>query len=140
VNVQVISEASGRLVWASPALPAARHDMGVARDNGILDALRVAKVKVITDNGYRGSGFEVPQRGRPKDPRRASGASSPRNLKAANSAHARQRGPGEGAKGQLSAWRVLRKIRCCSRRATDLVRAVLVLINVEHRQRIDSAA
>lgn len=68
VNVQVISDPAGRLVWAPPALPGAQHDMGAARDHGILDALEAAQVKVIADNGHRGSGFEVPQRRRPKDP------------------------------------------------------------------------
>jgi hypothetical protein len=65
MNVQVIADPAGRLVWASPALPGARHDVGAARDHGILHALRDAEVKVIADNGYRGAGFEVPQRRRP---------------------------------------------------------------------------
>jgi hypothetical protein len=30
VNVQVIADPAGRLIWASPALPGARHDMGAA--------------------------------------------------------------------------------------------------------------
>jgi hypothetical protein len=45
-----------------------------------------------------------------------------------NSAHARQRGRGERANAQLKTWRILRKIRCCPRRVTDLVKAILVLI------------
>ena len=49
VNVQVISDAAGRLIWASPALPGARHDMGAAREHGILDALTAAGVRVIND-------------------------------------------------------------------------------------------
>ena len=68
VNVQVIADPAGRLVWVSDALPGARHDMGAAREHGILDALREAQVKVIADNGYRGAGFVVPQRRRPADP------------------------------------------------------------------------
>ncbi|WP_040924376.1 IS5/IS1182 family transposase, partial [Saccharomonospora iraqiensis] len=28
VNVQVLADPAGRLIWASPALPGARHDMG----------------------------------------------------------------------------------------------------------------
>jgi hypothetical protein len=28
INVQVIADPAGRLIWASPALPGARHDMG----------------------------------------------------------------------------------------------------------------
>lgn len=97
MNVQVLADPAGRLIWASPALPGARHDMGAAREHGILDALHDAGVKVIADNGYRGCGFVVPQRRLPADPetgqrRRLSG-----NQKTVNAAHARQRGPGERA-------------------------------------------
>ena len=38
MNVQVIADPAGRLIWASPALPGARHDMGAVREHGILDA------------------------------------------------------------------------------------------------------
>src|SRR6185312_3929598 len=44
VNVQVVADPAGRLVWASPALPGARHDMGAAREHGIIDALNAAGV------------------------------------------------------------------------------------------------
>jgi len=32
VNVQVLADPNGRLIWASPALPGARHDMGAGSD------------------------------------------------------------------------------------------------------------
>ena len=35
VNVQVIADPAGRLIWASPALPGARHDAGAAAEHGI---------------------------------------------------------------------------------------------------------
>jgi hypothetical protein len=35
VNVQVIADPAGRLVWISPTLPGARHDMGAAHEHGI---------------------------------------------------------------------------------------------------------
>ena len=129
MNVQVIADPAGRIVWASPALPGARHDMGAAREHGILDALTTAGVRVIADNGYRGSGFAVPQRRRPADPETGERRRLSRNQKAVNAAHARQRGPGERANAQLKSWKVLSKIRCCPRRITDLVKAVLVLIH-----------
>ena len=66
--MQVITDPAGRLIWISPVLPGARHDMGAAREHGLLDALQTAGVKVIADNGYRGAGFVVPQRRRPADP------------------------------------------------------------------------
>jgi hypothetical protein len=40
VNVQVIADPTGRLVWASPALPGARHDISAAREHGILNAMQ----------------------------------------------------------------------------------------------------
>jgi hypothetical protein len=129
VNVQVLADPTGRLIWASPALPGARHDMGAAREHGILDALTEAKVRVIADNGYRGSGFTVPHRRRPANPETGQRRRLSSNQKAVNSAHARQRGPGERANAQLKSWKILRKIRCCPHRATDLVKAVLVLIH-----------
>jgi hypothetical protein len=50
------------------------------------------------------------------------------NQREVNSAHARQRGPGERANASLKSWKVLRRILCCPLRATSLVKAVLVLI------------
>lgn len=128
MNVQVLADPNGRLIWASPALPGARHDMGAAREHGLIDVLQTADVRVIADNGYRGAGFEVPQRRRPADPETGERRRLSRNQKAVNSAHARQRGPGERANAQIKSWKILRKIRCCPRRATNLVKAVLVLI------------
>ena len=76
VNAQVLADPAGRLIWASPALPGARHDMGAAREHGFIDALREAGVKVIVDHGYRGSGFVTPRAAPPRGPRdrRASAA------------------------------------------------------------------
>ena len=127
VNVQVLSDPVGRLIWASAAMPGARHDMGAAREHGLIDALRAAQVRVVADNGYRGSGFAVPQRRRRSDPQTGRRRLS-RNQREVDAAHARQRGPGERANAQIKSWRILRKIRCCPHRATSLVKAVLVVI------------
>jgi hypothetical protein len=48
--------------------------------------------------------------------------------KQVNRAHARQRGPGERVNAQLKNWRVLRKIRSCPSRASELVAAVQTLM------------
>lgn len=45
VNVQVISDPAGRLLWASPALPGAVHDIKAARVHGIVNALEEAGVR-----------------------------------------------------------------------------------------------
>lgn len=66
MNVQVIADPLGRLVWASPALPGAVHDARAAREHGIVDALAEAGVTCWADKGYQGASgtFRVPYRGR----------------------------------------------------------------------------
>ncbi len=130
VNVQVIADPIGRLVWISPALPCARHDMGAARAHGIIDAFTGAGVRAIADTAYQGGGpaIRVPQRRRRLDAdtgryRRLSAVQ-----KQVNAAHARQRGPGERVNAELKNWRILRKIRSCPSRASDLIAAVQTLM------------
>ena len=66
MNVQVITDPAGRLLWASPALPGAVHDIKAARSHGIIDALDEAGVECWADKGYQGAGgtIRVPYRGR----------------------------------------------------------------------------
>ncbi len=70
----------------------------------------------------------TPQRRRCRDPdtggyRRLSTAQ-----KAVNTAHARQRGPGERANAELKNWKILRKIRSSPNQAGRLVAAVQALM------------
>jgi hypothetical protein len=53
LNVQVIADPIGRLVWISPPLPDARHDMGAARDHGIIDALTEHEIPAAADTAYQ---------------------------------------------------------------------------------------
>ena len=55
VNVQVIADAAGRLVWASAALPGAVHDLTAARTHGIIDALSSDDVMTFADKAYQGA-------------------------------------------------------------------------------------
>ncbi len=61
---------AGRLIWVSPALPDARHDMSATREHGIIDALNAAGVSAVTDTAYQvgGPAGRVPQRRRRLDP------------------------------------------------------------------------
>lgn len=130
VNVQVIADPTGRLIWVSPALPGARHDIAAAREHGLLDALTAADLRVLADRGYQGAGpaVIVPQRRRRKDPDTGTFRPLSQNQKDVNTAHARLRGPGERANAQLKSWNVLRKIRSSPSGATILVNAVQTLI------------
>ena len=116
VNVQVLADPAGRLIWVSPALPGARHDMGAAREHGILDALdrrRRAAWWPTPATRARARPCAVPQRRRRLDPDTGRYRRLSDSQKDVNTAHARQRGPGERANAQLKSWKILRKIRSC---------------------------
>lgn len=59
MNVQVLADPFGRLLWASPALPGAVHDIRAAREHGIIDALTEADIPCWADKAYRGAGGTV---------------------------------------------------------------------------------
>jgi hypothetical protein len=128
VNVQVIADPVGRLVWASPALPGARHDAGAPAEHGIGPALAAAGVTAYADTAYHGAGptIRTPYRRSRYD--RATGKFTSRALsagqKAANRAHCALRAPGERANAHLKSWRILRKIRSSPAHTTRLVNAV----------------
>lgn len=130
LNVQVIADPIGRLVWISPPLPGARHDMGAAREHGIIDALTEHEIPAAADTAYQGAGptVAVPQRRRRKDPYTGRYRKLSRNQKDVNEAHARRRGPGERVNAELKNWRVLRKIRSSPNTADKLIAAVQTLM------------
>jgi DDE superfamily endonuclease/Helix-turn-helix of DDE superfamily endonuclease len=119
MNLQVIATPGGQIVWVSGPLPGAVHDLTAARIWGIIRELAACGLVVLADKGYHGAGDPVrtPYRGRGK----------PASQKDANRAHARLRSPGKRANAQLKTWRILRKLRCCPRRAGQLAKAIHVL-------------
>jgi hypothetical protein len=121
MNVQVITDPHGRLLWASPALPGAVHDIKAARTHGIIDALTETGVKCWADKGYQGAGgtIRVPFRGRWE--------TLSTGQQAVNRSHAKIRALVEQAMATLKTWRLLRKLRCSTTRITRLVQAVLTL-------------
>ncbi|AHH98965.1 hypothetical protein KALB_5603 [Kutzneria albida DSM 43870] len=44
MNVHVLADPAGRLLWTSPALPGSAHDLTAARTHGIIDALTTADI------------------------------------------------------------------------------------------------
>jgi hypothetical protein len=56
MNVQVIADSVGRLVWASPALPGARHDAGAAAEHDIGATLAAADITAYAETAYHGAG------------------------------------------------------------------------------------
>jgi DDE superfamily endonuclease/Helix-turn-helix of DDE superfamily endonuclease len=127
VNVQVIADPAGRLVWASPALPGSTRDVTAARTLGLIEALAAEDVMTFADKGYQGAGgtIRTPFK-RHRHRRRLS-----HNQKAVNRSHARIRARGERANATLKTWKLLVKLRCCPDRATAIVQAITVLQHVE---------
>ncbi len=54
-----------------------------------------------------------------------------RRQKAVNRAHAKIRARGERAVATLKTWKILVELRCCPRRATAIVHAILIRHHVE---------
>lgn len=121
MNVQVLTDPFGRLLWTSPALPGAVHDVRAAREHGIIDALARADVTCWADKGYRGAGgtVRIPCWGRWE--------SLSAGQQAVNRSHAKIRALVEQAMATLKNWRLLRKLRCSTTRITRLVQALLTL-------------
>ncbi len=118
---------------AAVGLPGARHDLTAAREHGLpqaLTALAQAGVPVLADKGYQGAGpaISVPFRPRRKHPDTGAYLPLSRNQKAANSAHAMLRAPGERANAQLKSWRVLTRVRRGPETTTATVHAITALI------------
>ncbi|MFF3495301.1 transposase family protein [Streptomyces sp. NPDC002795] len=119
MNVQVLTDLFGRLLWASPALPGATHDLAAAREHGIIDALADAGLRCRADKAYQGAArnVRVPFKGRRLK----------RGRRRHNTTHAKIRCLGEQAMPTLKSWRLLRKLRCSTNRITAIVEAVLAL-------------
>ena len=120
MNVQVLTDPFGRLLWASPALPGAVHDIRAARQHGIIDALAQADVSAGPTRATAApAAHPDPVLGPMGDPFPGQ--------KAVNRSHAKIRALVEQAMATLKNWRLLRKLRCSTTRITALVQAVLTL-------------
>lgn len=65
MNVQVLTDLFGQLLWASPP-PGSIHDLTAARTHGVIEALTEAELKCWVGKAYQGAGglVRVPFRGR----------------------------------------------------------------------------
>ncbi|MEU6848020.1 transposase family protein [Streptomyces sp. NPDC046716] len=119
MNVQVLTDPFGRLLWASPALPGSTHDLTAARQHGIIDGLAAAGLKCWAGKAYQGAGRPIRVLFR--------GSHLMRWKRRHDTTHAKIRCVGEQAMATLKGWRRLRKLRCSINRITNMVKAVLVL-------------
>ena len=104
MNLQVIADPRGDILWVSGALPGSLHDKKAEWMQGVLAELEAAGLLTLADKGYQGSTYaKIPYKGKNK----------PDTQKQANKAHAKLRASGERANAQLKTWKILTKLRCC---------------------------
>ncbi|WP_329213810.1 transposase family protein [Streptomyces sp. NBC_00683] len=126
-----LTDESGRLIWISAARPGCTHDNTAARRDRILAHLRAAGLGAVADLGFRGLDNDI------LDPVVVTGYTASRThkltpgQKTANRVLANGRAPVEHGFAHLKNWRTLTKLRTDPARATELLRALLVLTNLE---------
>ncbi|MEY9988382.1 hypothetical protein ABIE67_000414 [Streptomyces sp. V4I8] len=110
MNLQVVTDPAGRLLWVSRVLPGRVHDVRAARWHRIVNTCIRLGVRVLAD---------------PTD------ASPVKKLtvrqRALNQAHARLRYPLEYGVAGLKTWRIFRHARCSPTWLTTAAEAVLTL-------------
>lgn len=56
MNVQVVTDPAGRILWLSPALPGRAHDLTAARRHRIIRICERQGVPILADMAYSGAG------------------------------------------------------------------------------------
>jgi hypothetical protein len=129
VNIQVLADRRGQLLWASPALPGAVHDVKAARTHGIPAALIKFGVALLRRQRlprrrphYRRA---LPTWTTPAIPRTMPGQHRPRP-------QPRTRRTRHGHPQDLEA---IDQLRCCASRATTIIAAIRVLQIIEDQHK-----
>ncbi|MFF7369628.1 transposase family protein [Streptomyces tricolor] len=126
-----LTDENGRLIWISAARPGRTHDNTAARHDHILAPLRAAGLGALADLGFRGLDNDI------RDTVIVTGYTASRThkltagQKEANRVLAVGRAPVEHGFAHLKNWRILTKLRTDPAHATRLLRALLVLTNLE---------
>ncbi|MER7403801.1 transposase family protein [Streptomyces sp. NPDC000070] len=128
-----LTDEDGRLIWISASRPGRTHDATAARHDKIVEHLKAAGLGALADLGFLG----VDKPDHPDDLVIVTGykATRARKLapgqKQANRVLAAARAPVEHGFAHLKAWRILTKLRTDPARATALLRALLVVTDLE---------
>ncbi len=122
VNVQVVTDPGGRLLWLSPALPGRAHDLTAARTHRIIRTCERQGIPILADLAYQGGGPWLTT-GIKRRPLQELALTE----KTVNRAQSAARAPVERGVARLKSWRIFRRSRCSPNRMTSIARAVLTL-------------
>jgi hypothetical protein len=126
-----LTDERGNLIWISAARRGAASEVKAARHDKICQHLRTAGLGALADLGFVGLDTD------PDDPVVLTGAKRTRKKKLTaaqkqtNQLIAAARAPVEHGFAALKNWRILTRLRLSPARATALLRALLVLTNLE---------
>jgi hypothetical protein len=126
-----LTDERGNLIWISAARRGAASEVKTARHDHIVDHLKTAGLGALADLGFVGLDQDR------DDPVVITGAKRTRKKKlttgqkTANQIIAAARAPVEHGFAALKNWRILTRLRLNLARATSLLRALLVLTNLE---------
>jgi DDE superfamily endonuclease len=129
-----LTDERGNLVWISKARRGAHSEIKATRHDKIEQHLKAADLGALADLGFVG----VNQNN--EDPIIITGYKSSKNnkltagQKQANQLIAATRAPNEHGFTGLKSWRILGRLRMSPARATQLLRALLVLTNLKHHR------
>ncbi|MFC5799295.1 transposase [Streptomyces formicae] len=122
VNVQVITDPHGDVLWISPTLPGRTHDLTAARTHRIIRICERQGVPVLADRAYTGAGPWVST-----GLRRPPGGELTPTQRTVNRALAQARAPVERGMARLKSWQIFRRSRISPNRITIITKAVLTL-------------
>ncbi|PLW71351.1 IS5/IS1182 family transposase [Streptomyces sp. DJ] len=122
VNVQVVTDPAGKILWFSPALPGRTHDLTAARTHRIIRICERQGVPVLADMAYIGAGDWVTTAKR----RPPKGDLTPTE-RTVNRALSAARAPVERGVARLKSWRIFQHARCSRIRLTSIAAAVFTL-------------
>ncbi|MFF7082101.1 transposase family protein [Streptomyces lavendulae] len=119
VNVQVVTDPTGEILWISPALPGRTHDLTAARTHRICER---QGVPIVADRAYQGAGPWVTT-----GLKRPPGGELTPTQRTVNRALAAARAPVERGMARLKSWQIFRRSRMSPNRMTVIAKAVLTL-------------
>ncbi|CAM5621008.1 Transposase OS=Streptomyces tendae OX=1932 GN=F3L20_33230 PE=4 SV=1 [Streptomyces tendae] len=122
VNVRVVTDPAGEILWLSPALPGRTHDLTAARTHKILRICARQGVPILADMAYIGAGEWVTTA-----KRRPPGGELTLTERTGNRALSAARAPVERGMARLKSWQIFRRSRISPNRMSVITKAVLAL-------------
>ncbi|GAA2679972.1 hypothetical protein GCM10010400_49200 [Streptomyces aculeolatus] len=122
MNVRVVTDPAGEVLWISPALPGCIHGLTAARSHRIIRICERQGIPILADRAYRGAGPWLTT-----GLKRLPGGELTLTQRTANRALAAARAPVERGMARLKSWQIFRRSRSSPNRMTVIAEAVLTL-------------